>query len=153
MRLCDENSEFPATTRNNIAAVIETSGRPSREEFEKMARRRFQNPKPHRLGRWWYILINEDVIIDGRRIRKRKRVKLAPEKTPMREVQKIAAEYLMPFNQGLLTVGSAVKFADYVEVYKKTEMKVMVDGGGRYAGIIRNYLVPTFGELPLRELT
>src|SRR5436190_22270038 len=56
-----------------------TPGKPSqREDLEKMARRRFQAPTPKRVGRWWYLLYWQDEFENGRRIRKRKRMKLAP---------------------------------------------------------------------------
>jgi len=80
-----------------------------------MARRRFQDPKPQRLGRWWYLLTWQDEFVEGRRIRKRKRIKLALATMPEREVRKIAAEMLRPLNQGLISVGSGTKFEDFVE--------------------------------------
>ena len=87
-----------------------------------MARRRFQQPKPQRLGHWWYLLYWQDQFQNGRRIRKRKRIKLAPATMPEREVLKIAAEHLRPLNQGLVTVGSATQFDNYVEsVYFKRQ--------------------------------
>lgn len=120
-----------------------------------MARRRFQSPEPERSGKWWYLRYWQDVVVGGTRKRVRKRVKLAPASTPDREVKKIAAEHLRPLNQGLMTVGSAVTFNDYVEeVYKPTDLKLMASSTqDRYEGILRNYLVPSFGELALRELT
>jgi hypothetical protein len=80
-----------------------------------MARRTFQAPKPKRRGKWWCLLYWQDEFLDGRRVRKRKRVNLAPLDTPEREVNKIAAEHLRPMNQGLTTVGSATNFADFVD--------------------------------------
>src|SRR5215472_18544647 len=93
--------------------------------------------------------------VDGQRIRKRKRVKLAPADMPEREVRKIAAETLRPLNQGLVTIGSATRFDDYVE--QEYKMTVLPTFAGqtqqRYSGIVRNYLSPEFGQLALRELT
>ncbi len=131
------------------------SGKPSQGDFEKMARRRFQDPKPVRLGKWWYLLCWQDEFIEGRRVRKRKRVKLAPAKMPEREVQKIAAETLRPMNQGLITVGSATRFEDYMEtVYKPTVLPLMSKTTqDRYASVIRFHLIPAFGPLCLRDLT
>src|SRR3954451_13690371 len=74
---------------------------PSQGDFEKMARRRFQDPKPERRGKWWVLRFWQDVFEDGRRTRKRKRIKLAPSSMGEREVLKIAAEHLRPMNQGL----------------------------------------------------
>jgi hypothetical protein len=42
---------------------------------------------------------------------------------PEREVRKIAAEFLRPLNQGLETIGSAMKFDDFVEKYKVTMLR------------------------------
>ena len=69
--------------------------RPSpRGDFEAMARRRFQDPRLELVGEWYEIRVYEDEYVNGRRIRKRKRVKLAPASMPIREVQKVRAEYL-----------------------------------------------------------
>ncbi len=72
-----------------------------RGELEKMARRRFQNPKPFKEGAFWWILCWQDEFVNGVRTRKRKRVKLAPVTMAAREAQKVAAEYVNPLNQGL----------------------------------------------------
>jgi integrase len=136
--------------------VAETNfGEPSKGEAEKMARRRFQNPTPKRVGKWWYLLQWQDEFHDGRRIRKRKRVKLAPAAMPEREVKKIAAEHLRPLNQGLVTIGSATKFEDFVEsVYKPTVMPLMAQSTqDRYGSVMKNHLVPVFGQSCLRDLT
>ena len=130
-------------------------GEPSRGDCEKMARRRFRDPKPKREGRWWYLLSWQDEYIDGRRIRKRKRIKLAPASMPEREVRKMAAEHLRPLNQGLLPIGSAMTFEAYVEnVYKPTVMPLLATTTQeRYESVIKNYLIPAFGQRCLRDLT
>src|SRR5207302_5213350 len=74
------------------------TGRPSPvEDHEKMARRRFQNPRPEKLGKFWYIRLWQDEFAEEVRTRKRKRVQLAPATKKLREVQRIAADYLRPF--------------------------------------------------------
>ena len=120
-----------------------------------MARRRFQDPKPVRLGKWWYILVWQDEFRDGRRVRKRKREKLAPATMPLREVNKIAAEKLRPVNQGLLSAGSAANLEDYVNsVYKPTVLPLLASSTqSRYRSVLGKYLVPTFGASCLRDLT
>jgi len=120
-----------------------------------MARRRFQDPKPQRLGKWWYLLTWQDEFKVGRRIRKRKRIKLALATMPEREVRKIAAEMLRPLNQGLITVGSGTKFEDFVEsVYKPTVLPTLAKTTqDRYVSVLKNYLVPAFGESCLRDVT
>jgi hypothetical protein len=77
-----------------------------------MARRRFQDPKPQRRGNFWTVLFWEDVIEQGRRVRKRKRENIAPGSMPEREVKKIATERFRALNQGLLSLGSASKLED-----------------------------------------
>lgn len=120
-----------------------------------MARRRFQSPKPTRRGKWWCLLYWQDTFIDGRRVRKRKRVKLAPADMPEREVNKIAAEHLRPMNQGLVTVGSATSFSEFVDaeyipvVLPKMAKTTQI----RYEGIIDNYLRPQFEKLCLRDIS
>lgn len=120
-----------------------------------MARRRFQAPKPKRRGKWWCLLYWQDEFIDGRRIRKRKRVNLAPAETPEREVNKIAAEHLRPMNQGLVTLGAATNFAEFVDtVYIPVVLpKMAKTTQGRYEGIIDNYLRPQFETLCLRDIS
>src|ERR1700686_2851502 len=88
---------------------------PLRGQFSAMARRRFQNPKPFREGNWWWINVWQDEIKEGRLTRKRKRVKVCPAATPEREARKIASELLRPMNQGLQTIGSATRFAEYLD--------------------------------------
>ena len=120
-----------------------------------MARRRFQAPKPKRRGKWWCLLYWQDDFIDGRRIRKRKRINLAPAEMPEREVSKIAAEYLRPMNQGLVTMGSATNFAEFLDtVYIPVVLpKMAKTTQGRYQGIIDNYLRPQFEKLCLRDIS
>lgn len=128
---------------------------PSREEFEKMARRRFQDPMPRKEGRWWYILTWQDELRNGRHTRKRRRIKLAPATMLEREVKKIAAELLRPVNQGLITVGSASTLEEYMEaVYIPTMLPLLAKSSQeRYRGVIKNHLRPQFGEVCLRDMT
>jgi len=126
-----------------------------RRNLETMARRRFQNPEPFRERNFWWLLYWQEQFVNGKHTRKRKRQKLAPADMLEREVKKIAAEFLRPLNQGLVTLGSATSFTEYVEsVYKATVLPLMAKSTQeRYEGVIRNYLTPAFGELCLRDLT
>jgi integrase len=140
---------------HGIVMSESVSGKPSKGDFESMARRRFQDPTPKREGKWWFLLVWQDQFKEGRTQRRRKRIKLAPASMPVREVNKIAAEMLRPLNQGLVTIGSATKFQDFItEVYKPIVMPLMAASTqDRYAGVLKNYLTPAFGELCLREIT
>ena len=74
---------------------------------------------------------------------------------PKREVQKVAAEQVHPMNQGLVTLGSAINFDEYVDsIYRVNNLPLMAASTReRYDGVIKNYLAPTFGALCLRDLT
>ena len=139
-----------------IVAAEASPGRPVLgEDTEKMARRRFQNPEPKRLGKWWYLLIWQDEFLAGKRARRRKRVRLAPATMPEREVKKIAAEFLRPMNQGLAPIGAAVGFGEYVEtIYKPTVLPLMAQSTRlRYESVIKLYLNPAFESKCMRDLT
>jgi integrase len=120
-----------------------------------MARRRFQDPQPERRGKWWVLRFWQDVFVEGRRKRVRKRIKLAPASIGEREVKKIAAEHLRPMNQGLMTLASATNFNEFVDqVYTQVPLPKMASSTrDRYQGIIDNYLKPQFGSLYLRDIS
>jgi len=120
-----------------------------------MARRRFQAPEPERRGKYWVLRFWQDVFENGRRTRQRKRIKLAPATMAEREVKKIAAEHLRPMNQGLVTIGSATNFTEFVDsVYIQVSLPKMASSTqDRYQGIIDNYLKPQFGTLCLRDIS
>jgi integrase len=130
------------------------SGLPLKGDFERMAKRRFQNPKPFREGSYWWIKPWTDEFIEGRIVRKQKRIKLAPATMKEREAQKIAAEHLRPMNQGLESIGSATNFTTYVNgTYIPVVLPLMATTTrNRCRGVIKNYLIPAFGTLTLREL-
>jgi integrase len=137
----------------NVLAEAFQSG-PSKGA-EAMARRRCQDPKPRKEGNWWVLYYYQDEIVKGQKKRRRKRKPLALATMPEREVRKIALEFLRPFNQGLVTIGSATKFEDYVEnVYRPSIMPSLASSTQeRYRGVIENHLKPAFGQLCLRDLT
>ncbi len=130
------------------------SGLPLKGDFERMARRRFQNPKPFREGSYWWIKPWVDIFSEGKLRRKQKRIKLAPASMKEREVKKIADEHLRPMNQGLESIGSATNFSVYVkETYIPVVLPLMANSTlCRSNGVIKNYLIPAFGDLCLRDL-
>jgi len=147
-----------ATQRRTIAPEG-SSGIPTRGELEKMARRRYQEPKPQKRGLWWTLRVYEDRFEGGQRSRIRKRIRLAPvtgsdgRPTPVRDMNRMANEYLRPVNQG--TESIAVNFRHYVETtYIPVALPKMANTTqDRYRGVLDNYLLPAFGKLTLRELT
>jgi hypothetical protein len=149
------NTEYGKEDSCGILAPETNSSVPSTGEFEKMARRRYQEPKPVRRGKWWCLLFWQDEIEDGRRIRKRKREKLGPVSMLEREAKKIAAERLRGLNQGLLSLGSASTFEDYVKgVYEPVVMPLFATSTrSRYQSVIDIHLIPKFGQVALRDIT
>jgi integrase len=151
-------SSTPPGTSGGESGIVfaeANTGNPLRGDFERMARRRFQDPKPRRRGDWWTIQVRQDVFIDGELKRSNRRVRLAPATMLEREVRKVAAEYLMPLNQEMQNIGSATNFAHYVEhTYLAVVMPLFAKSTrDRSTGILENYLLPTFGGLSLRDLT
>jgi integrase len=138
-----------------IVRAEANTGTPLKGDFERMARRRFQDPKPFRRGEWWCLQYWRDDFSEGNPKRKKAWAKLAPTSMLEREVRKIAAELLRPLNQGLESIGSATNFTKYVdETYIPVVMPLMAKSTqDRYRGVIGNYLLPTFGKLCLRDLT
>ncbi|HZQ96543.1 MAG TPA: tyrosine-type recombinase/integrase [Candidatus Sulfotelmatobacter sp.] len=95
-----------------------------------------------------------DAFADGKRVRKLKRVKLAPVSMGEREVKKIADEIVRPLNQGIITVGSAVNFAEYVkDTYLPTDLPLLAKTvQNSYQGIIDKHLNPAFENATLGEM-
>lgn len=106
-------------------------------------------------GKWWVLRFWQDVFENGRRVRSRKRIKLALASMPEREVRKIAAEHLRPMNQGLQSIGSATNFGEFADnVYIPVVLPKMASSTqDRYSGVIENYLRPQFGGLCLRDIS
>jgi integrase len=149
------NSEMTAPVERVIVLPKANSSYPLKGGFERMARRRHQNPKPVRRGEWWTLRVWKDTFTEGEHHRTRERIRLAPATIGVREVQKIADEYLRPLNQGLETIGSATNFRTYVEnTYRPVVMPGLAKSTqSRTDGVLNNYLLPAFGDLCLRDLS
>jgi hypothetical protein len=78
---------------------------PSKGNYESMARRRYQKPKPRKEGRQWVIYYWDDDFVDEERRRKKKRHVLGPATMGEREAEKVRDEFLRPLNQGLVNIG------------------------------------------------
>ena len=114
MQVPGQNTSTISKARPVIVLAEAAHPASHREDLQAMAKRRFQNPQPEKLGRAWYIRIWEDVYIGGVRTRRRKRIKLADVSKGLREVQKLAADKLRRLNSGLVQVGAGVNFMHYV---------------------------------------
>lgn len=120
-----------------------------------MGRRRHQNPTPFVEGAWWYVRVWQDAFVDGRPVRKLRRIKLAEATKKQRVVKKMVDELMRPINQGLITVGSAISFADYVKtVYEVSKLPLRPKSvQNSYKGMLRKYLTPAFGRMSLSEMS
>jgi hypothetical protein len=149
------NSDAAAPQERGIFTSETNFGDPLEGDFERMARRRFQNPKPFREGNWWWINPWQDVVKEGRLTRKRKRMKVAPATLPDREAKKIAAEMLRPMNQGLETIGSAMLFGAYVEgTYRSAALPLLASTTrNNYEYVLSRNLLPMFGDTSMRDLS
>ncbi len=148
---------FPLSPAENWRKISReaNSGNPLKGDFERMARRRFQSPKPFREGNWWWINPWRDEFQDGKLIRKRKRIKVAEATIPEREARKIAAEMLRPMNQGLESIGSATPFGTYVDAtYRPTVLPVLASTTRtNYEYMLKKHLLPMFRSTPLRDMS
>src|SRR5437762_6968075 len=101
--------------------VEQTRNEPSPQGggYERMARRRYQKPAPKRRGNQWTILIREDVSQDGQRIRKVRRVPLAPATANKRDAERLRDEYLERINHAHVGIGGACLFRDFARVYDR----------------------------------
>jgi integrase len=96
-----------------------------------------------------------DDFENGQRRRKKKRHVLGPSTMGAREAEKIRDEFLRPINQGLVSIGSATKLADFVStVYQPVVLPTMAKSTrDRSMSVYTNYLGPAFGDVPLRDVT
>jgi integrase len=146
------SSEVTARSDRVIVAAEANSAGKLRGDFEAMARRRFQSPKPFKEGQFWWLRVWDTGPTGSR---KRKRIKLARVDMPAQEVKKIAEDKLRPLNQGLELTGSAMTLADYMTgTYIPTYLPLLSSSTqDSYSGVISKYLEPRFGDMCLRDLT
>lgn len=149
------SNSLTAEVSKGSSVLGEATYSASRGDLEAMAKRRFQNPQPEKLGRAWYIRVWEDVFSGGVRTRKRKRIKLAAASKGLREVQKLAADKLRRLNSGLVAVGAGVNFMHYVENEYRTKYLPTLAKPVRdcYESMIKVHLDPAFGSGSLADLT
>jgi integrase len=168
-RLAIANESTPAESVK-LPAEANAGGALSlqREEKEKMARRRYQEPVPKQHGKHWTIVVTEDYLQDGKPQRRQRRIRLAPlgdlarkklaqgqKIEPPPNVLRLRDERVKPLNQGMLAFGSATDFKTFVQqTYIPIEMPLLArTTQQRYRGVLEKYLLPQFGTRLLRDLT
>jgi integrase len=128
----------------------------TRFQAEAMANRRHQTPSLERYGKWWTIRVRVDDFVDGQPVRVKKRVRLALiETTTERKALKLRDEYMQPLNASFTGVGSATSFHDFVHgTYLRCDfVNLAKSSQDRTKGILKNYLLPAFGKMMLRDIT
>lgn len=119
-----------------------------------MARRRYQKPTPKRRGGNWTILVREDVVANGQRIRKVKRVRLGPETLTWADAERLRDDYLASVNDPVSGIGGAVLFREFVRTYERDILPTLASTSQeRSRSVLKNHLKPEFDNLMLRELT
>ncbi len=119
-----------------------------------MARRRYQKPTPKKRGKQWSILVREDVVKLGQRIRKTKRIPLGPATLTRAEAERLRDDYLAAINQMQVGIGGAILFRDFARIYEQGVLSTQAcTSRARAKSVLKNYLNPEFGDLMLRELT
>src|SRR5579862_7512638 len=122
--------------------------------FEKMARRRYQKPTPEKRGNQWTILVCEDVVEDGQRRRKVKRVLLGPSTLTRAEAERTRDDYLANINQPQVGIGGAILFGDFARIYERDVLATLASTTrARSTSVLKNHLNPEFGDRMLREVT
>src|SRR5215471_10268610 len=122
--------------------------------FDKMARRRYQKPTPKRRGEQWSILVREDVVVNGRRKRKVRRVSLGPTTLTRAEAERLRDHYLAGINQASVGIGGACLFRDFARTYEQDVLPNLASSSReRSRGVLKNHLNPELGDLMLREIT
>jgi integrase len=122
--------------------------------FEKMARRRYQKPTPQKRGNQFTILVREDVIENGQRTRKVKRIPIGPSTLTRAEAERARDDYLANINQAHVGIGGAILFRDFARIYERDVLATAASTTrDRSKSVLKCYLNPEFGELMLREIT
>jgi hypothetical protein len=100
-----------------------------------------------------HLLLDDEFVQEERR-RKKKRHVLGPATMGEREAEKVRDEFLRPLNQGLINIGSATNFEDYLEsVYKPVILPTMAKSTrDRTMSVDKNYRLRSI-TTPLGKLT
>jgi hypothetical protein len=124
-------------------------------DYEATARRRHQCPTPKNHGNYWTILVRLDELDNEEIIRRLKRVALCRAIEFQNVALRLRDGYVRTLNNDLCAVGSATGFREFVNgTYLRYESATLAKATlERYKGVLKNYLLPAFGDKMLRELT
>ncbi len=120
-----------------------------------MARRRYQHPKPKRVGRRWEIVIRQDVVgADGKISRKQFRVTLGyvDQIKTAKQAARVAEPILARVNTNLprFVIGFSELAARYMNVIlpeKKPSTRAA------YTSHLKKWIIPEFGDRSVHDIT
>jgi integrase len=119
-----------------------------------MARRRYQKPTPKKRGDQWTILVREDLVENGQRTRKVKRIVLGPATLTRADAERLRDDYLAAINHPNIGIGGACLFRDFATTYERDVLPTLASTSQeRSRGVLKNHLKPEMGDLMLREIT
>jgi integrase len=119
-----------------------------------MARRRYQKPTPKKRGDQWTILVREDLVANGQRTRRVKRIVLGPTTLTRADAERLRDDYLAGINHPNVGIGGACLFRDFVATYERDVLSTLASTSQqRSSSVLKNHLKPEMGDLMLREIT
>jgi integrase len=116
--------------------------------------RRYQKPSPKKRGNQWTLLVREEEVEDGQRIRKVRRISLGPATLTRAEAERLRDDYLAGINHPSVGIGGACLFGDFARIYERDVLSTMAAPTiNRSRSVLKNHLNPELGALMLREIT
>ena len=105
-----------------------------------------RNPRQNGVDSSGTILVREDVVEDGHRNRRLKRVPLGPAALTRAEAERLRDDYLAAINQAHVGIGGAVLFRDFARIYERDVFPALASTTrDRTRSVLKNYLNPEFG--------
>ena len=93
-------------------------------------------------------------MINGQRKRKVKRIALGPTTLSKSDAERLRDDYVAAINHPNVGIGGACLFRDFVQTYNRDVLPTLASTSRqRSLSVLKNYLIPEFGGLMLREIT
>lgn len=104
---------------------------------------------------FWFVRPYVDVLEGGRIVRKKKRIPIAPvAEIGKREAQSRANKILETINRADYVVKQQLRLNDFLPLYRQSHMgKLGVAAQEKYESLLKNHIVPAFGDSMLCEIT
>lgn len=124
----------------------------------QLARPRHQNPKVEKStgeNPFWFIRPYVDVLDGGSIVRKKKRIPIGTcDLLGKRDAQTRANKIMETINQTDYVVKQQLRLNDFLPLYRKSHMERLgVAAQDKYESLLKNWIVPVFGDSMLCEIT